>query len=234
MHLAQINPIRLTPKTAYLAGLIIGDGHISNCSKSQSDRSRDYRIVIELTDLDYAMLILKLIKSVIPTKSAFRIPKARGSRKKSFYIQIRNKSFFYFLTNIMGVPAGAKSSIVSIPNKIKESSLNIKKHFIAGLFDTDGGLRSNTIGFCTASEQLIIDMSNLLTEFLIKHKLESWENRKYRRVYYGLLIAKSEIDSFLNMFPLQNTEKLIRILKKFCGDAGAAKQNLTFGPNGTV
>lgn len=179
MRYVKVEPIELTLKTAYLAGVVVGDGHISNSFKSQNDKSRDYRIVIDVTDEHYSMLILRLIKSIILTKSTPRSPRLRGNRKKSFYLQIRNKSLFYFLTASMGIPAGAKSSVVSVPANIKYSDLSIKRYFLAGLFDTDGGLRRNSIGFTTASRELILDVSDLLKEFSIKHTLEQWNNKKY-------------------------------------------------------
>ena len=215
MHVIQVKPINLTPKTAYLTGVIIGDGHISGSCKSQNDRSKDYRIVIDVTDEHYAKFIFRLIKSIVLTKSVLRRPKTRGNRKQSFYLQIRNKSLFYFLTAFMGIPAGAKSSVVSVPPQIKTSTLTIKKHFLAGLFDTDGGLRQGTIGFCTASPRLNQDVSDLLRELSITHSLDKWRNKQYNRVYYGIRIRKSEIDTFLNMLPLQNAEKLIRISHRF-------------------
>lgn len=227
MHVTKIKPIELTPKTAYLTGAIIGDGHISNSFKSQNDKSRDYRIVIDVTDEHYSSVIFKLINSVISTVSTPKSPKIRGNRKKSFYLQVRNKSLFYFLTDSMQIPAGAKSHIVHVPDRIKRSSGEIKKYFLAGLFDTDGGLRQNSIGFCTASKRLNQEVSVLLKEFSITHILEEWKNREYDRMYYGILIKKSEIDTFLKIFPLQNNEKSIRISNKF--NAGMPEW-----PNGTV
>ena len=215
MHVIKTKPIELTLTTAYLASVIVGDGHISNSCKSQKDKSKDYRIVIDVTDEHYLNVIFKLITSVIFTTSTPKSPKIRGNRKKSFYLQIRNKSLFYFLTDSMEIPAGAKSHIVHVPTKIKISSREIKKHFLAGLFDTDGGFRRNSIGFSTASKRLNQDVSDLLKEFSIKHTLEEWKNKKYDRMYYGILIRKSEIDTFLKIFPLQNNEKSIRIRNKF-------------------
>lgn len=215
MNIGKIIPIELTEKTAYLAGVIIGDGHISNSSKSKLDKSKDYKIVIDISDKNYLKLLHKMIISLVPTKSKPKIPIRRGNRKERMYFQFRNKSFYYFLTKDLAIKPGNKSSSVSIPIKIKKSSRDIKKRFLAGLFDADGGFRGHSLGFTTASKKLNQEVHLLLTELSIKHKEESWNNKKYNKEYYGLRLAKSEINTFLKEMPLQNKEKLIRIRTRF-------------------
>tara|TARA_Y100000310_G_C20502428_1_gene724673 strand:- start:584 stop:988 length:405 start_codon:yes stop_codon:yes gene_type:complete len=115
----------------------------------------------------------------------------------------------------MEIPRGKKSSIVFVPEKIKKASLEIKKYFLAGYFDTDGGFRGSTLGFTTASKRLNLEVSDLLVEFNIGHSLDSWVNKKYKKEFYGIRIRKKEIDNFLNTFPFQNREKLVRISQRF-------------------
>ena len=55
----------LNEDRAYLAGVIIGDGHISNSPKSKKDKSRDYRIVIDISNKDYIFYLESLIKSFL-------------------------------------------------------------------------------------------------------------------------------------------------------------------------
>ena len=227
MNFTRIQPIKLTKKTAYLAGVIIGDGHISDSNKSKSDKSKDYRIVVDLVDGDFVQLIHKMISSIIDTKTNPTNPKIRGNRKQRLRLQFRNKSFFYFLTKSLKIKNGAKSSIVSVPDKIKNSSTKIRKSFLAGLFDTDGGLRGHTLGFTTASKQLQRDIMSMLDELSIRHSSDKWVHKKYSKTYYGVRINKSEIDKFLKILPFQNEEKLIRIYSRF--NAGMPEW-----PNGTV
>jgi intein/homing endonuclease len=215
MNIKKINKIELTPKTAYLTAVIIGDGNLSNYVKSKSKPSPDYRIIIDVSDKGYLCDLSKLFKTIINTKSIPRMPIQRGRRKPRLYFAFRNKSLFYFFHKDMEIPKGKKSSIVFIPRKIKESSLEIKKAFLAGYFDTDGGFRGNSLGFTTASKRLNIEVSTLLSEFKIEHSLDSWVNNKYKKEFYGIRIRKKEIDNFLNTFPFQNKEKLIRISQRF-------------------
>ncbi len=130
-------------------------------------------------------------------------------------LEFKNKSFHYSLTEFLKIKKGAKSEIVSIPSKIKESPNQVKRYFLAGLFDSDGGFRGETLGFTTASKSLNKDTSSLLKEFSIKHNLDTWLNKKHNKRFYGIKLKKSEIGKFLNTFPLQNKEKLVRICQRF-------------------
>jgi len=62
---------KLTPKIVYLAGAIIGDGSLSDYTKSKKDLSPDYRIRIDISDKEYLFYLERLIKSIIETKTNF-------------------------------------------------------------------------------------------------------------------------------------------------------------------
>ena len=213
MNIGKVVPIPLTKDTAYLAGVIIGDGHISDSTKSKTDSSKNYRIFLEFKDKTYLKQIHNIFLSIIRTKSKPKSSK-RGEKERH-YLQLTNKSLFLFFTEKLNIPKGAKSAIVVIPKMVKNSSADVKRHFLAGLFDTDGGFRSKSIGFTSASRYLIKDVSDLLNEFSVKHFRESWTNKKYMRHYYGIIMYKQEIGKFLKIFPLRNEEKLKRIRTKY-------------------
>jgi len=188
--------------------------------------SKDYAITIDMSDRLYLNYLSELIKTLIFTRTNPKEPLKRGNRIPRLYLRIRNKELFKFFNERMEIPKGAKSNRVFVPTSIEKSSQEIKKHFLAGYFDTDGGFRSNTLGFTTASKRLCDGVSNLLTEFNITHSKESWINKKYKKEFYGIRINKNQIDKFLSTFPLQNKEKLGRIyLKLKCGGAGVAKRD---------
>lgn len=207
MSIKQIKDIRLNDKTAYLAGVIVGDGHISNSKKSRTDNSNDYRIVIEVVDFGFLKEIECLIKSIITTKSIIkkRVDK-RVDRQNLYYFQFRNKDFYYFLTKNLGVFSGNKCFSVRVPDRIF-TSIEFQKHFLAGLFDADGGIRGMSVGFTSASFHLIQDVSKMLDNLRIRHSCESWENRKYSRYYFGIKILLKCIDRFLNELPFRNMQK---------------------------
>ncbi len=87
----------------------------------------------------------------------------------------------------------------------------LQKAFLAGLFDTDGGIRGDSIGFTSASEKLLDDASQILYNLKITNKKESWFNKKHGRLYYGLKIVPQDIDKLLKNLPVRNVEKLSSI-----------------------
>ncbi len=209
MGIRKIKNVELNEITSYLAGVIIGDGHISNSTKSKIDLSPDYRITIELVDKRYLQEIVALIRKVVTTKSKI-ITRVRPTKKcEHYYFQFRNKSFYYFLTKDLLIPSGKKSGIVFIPTPILNDSILIS-HFLAGLFDTDGGIRGKTIGFTSKSEILIIQTHNSLYNLGIHSSKDSWVHRKYNQRYFGLHIHKESVDTFLNTVPVRNKAKLLK------------------------
>ncbi len=207
MNIGKIYPIDLNEETAYIAGVIVGDGHIFRATKSKQDKSPDYKITIEVIDLDFLNVVASLINEVINTKSIVKKTKSRAGKQQGYYFQFRNKSFYHFLTNDLGIPSGKKCFSVDIPTKIL-SSPSLQRHFLAGLFDTDGGIRGKTIGFTSASKKLIFDTSRILNDMNILHHTESWRNKKYDTEYYGIRVKAKDSDRFLKQLPLRNKEKL--------------------------
>ncbi len=225
MNVRKIDPIKLTKETAYLAGFVVGDGHISDAKKSKVDQSQDYRISIEILEKYLIQHIYKIICSIINTKSLPVLKINKATQSITYVLQIRNKSLYHFLTNDLEIPNGAKSFVVFIPPVIMRGSKLIKRYFMAGLFDTDGGIRGKGIGFTTASMRLQADVLIILNEFEITHFKEQWINKKYNRTYYGIQIRGTGIGKFLNTFPVVNTHRLAKFNHLFCGDAGAAKRD---------
>tara|TARA_Y100000310_G_C20392901_1_gene673653 strand:+ start:51 stop:728 length:678 start_codon:yes stop_codon:yes gene_type:complete len=217
---------KLDRNMAYLIGALVGDGHISNSRKSKSDRSKDYRISIEISDLDYLEKILfPLFCSLVLTKSVPKRRKRKGKKDSSCFL-LRNKQLYLFLTSEIGMIAGKKEGLV-IPEKIASSNSVIKREFISGLFDTDGGFRGKSLGFTMKSQILRDEVVGIIRSEGIKVFPDSWISRYNGLEYYGLRISKYDIVNFLNRFPLRNPEKLMKINYRFfnsCGSAGAVKR----------
>ncbi len=215
--------ITLNKNTAYLAGAIIGDGHITNSTKSKTDHSRDYRVNIELTDKEYLQELIVLIKSLVLTTSSLRCVKERYGKQSSYSFQFRNKALYLFLTDYLGIPAGKKCSSVCIPSLILESP-SLSWPFLAGLFDTDGGIRGKTIGYTSASKKLMSGVSNILNKENVIHSVESWVNKRNLVTYYGIRISSASSDSFLKRLPMRNTRKRQNVFSH-CGCAGVVKRD---------
>ncbi len=199
----------------YLIGAILGDCYLSNSHKSKKDFSKDYRIAIEMTDIDYLHReVFPIVKNLTSSTS---IPKnrKRKNKKESSYLIVRNKRLHNFLTKNIGIPSGKKSGTIFVPQQIQEALQPIKRDFLAGVFDTDGGFRGKSLGFTTKSKVFRDGLYLLLEEFEIKCYKEEWLNKKYNKNYFGLNISKSDIVRFLNEIPIRNHEKLKRINERF-------------------
>ena len=209
------NNIPLNSKTAYLCGVIIGDGYITDSKKSKKQPSPDHRISIDISDKKFLNYLYFLIKTIVETKSKPRNSNQRKNTIPRLTFNFRNKELYYFFRYALGIPAGNKSSIVSVPPKITDGTRKLKRNFIAGYFDADGGFRGGTLGFTTASKKMQSGVSNILEEFDIEHSLEKWLNKIYNKEFYGIRFRKKEIGTFLKLFPLRNEEKLYRIKQRF-------------------
>ncbi len=196
----------------YLAGAIVGDGHLKKGVKWRgNDNSKDYAIFFHSNNKKYLELILKLIKEKIKTKVRLK------EGKRAYYICIRNKQLYNFFNETLKIPLGKKSDIIKIPDFLTKEQT---KHFLAGFFDTDGGIRGRGIGYCSASKQIITEINQYLDSIKIKNSIDSWINKKYQKEYYGIRIKKSLINSFIKTIPLKNTKKLEKIRR----DAGVVKR----------
>ena len=205
---------KLDRNMAYLIGALVGDGHISNSRKSKSDRSKDYRISIEISDLDYLEKVLfPLFCSLVLTKGVPKRRKRKGKKESSYFL-LRNKQLYLFLTNEMEMIVGKKEGLI-IPGKIAGSNSLIKREFISGLFDTDGGFRGKSIGFTMKSEILRDGVIEIICSENITVSPDSWISGYNGLEYYGIRISKKDIVNFLNIFPLRNPEKLMKINHRF-------------------
>lgn len=201
--------MELDNELSYLAGVISGDGHIKKGIKHiGKDYSKDYGIMIYSNNNSFLEYVLLLIKRKVKTITTIK------PGKRSYYISIRNKELHNVLSNIIGIPTGKKSDIIKIPKIIKNNKEYLK-HFIAGFFDTDGGFKGNSIGFCSASNQIIDELITYLIRFKINSSKDKWINKKYNKEYYALKIRKVDIAKFIETIPLKNKEKLDKIQNKF-------------------
>ena len=120
---------------------------------------------------------------------------------------------------VFEVPKGRKSRKVRIPVLIRKGSTKYKIAFLIGLFATDGGKRhGNRAGLSTASRLLRDDISLLLKELKIKHYLDEWLYKKYKRRYFGLYFTKKSIAPLMQGCRSGQTDRILdSFLKKIGG-----------------
>ena len=222
VNFAKITEFSLDADLAYLTGVIIGDGNISNYHRTLPPTDEiDPRIFIETGDRTFLNEKVKPIIEKIHSRRKCKIfeRKARKeTRNSTWVISFRSKYFHRFLTEELGLPKGKKAEAVSISKIIDKTkgSTELRKQLIAGIFDTDGGLRGQSIGQCTASKKLRDDLVELLKEQGIHARAYEWTNKKYNKKYYEWKIKKhATIKEFLDKIPLRNTNRLNKIMDRF-------------------
>jgi len=203
----------LNKDMAYLVGAILGDGYISNSTKSKSDLSKDYRISLETMDFSFIESFTSRITQFVYTKTTIKTRLAKLNRVQTYYFQLRNKGLHTYLTQVLNLPKGPKSTDLRIPLSIWNSKINLQKCFIAGLFDSDGGIRGRNIGFTMKNKLFMEDVQRMLFNWGISSVQDSWFNCKYGRNYYGLRINRENTVTFLKEIPISNKDKLNRVIK---------------------
>jgi type IV secretory pathway ATPase VirB11/archaellum biosynthesis ATPase len=177
-------PFFVDENLAYLAGILISDGHLS---KNRIDISC------------YSFLLENKIKKIF--NQLFK-KKVTGSER----IYISNKFLPFFFNRVFQIPIGKKANIVSVPEIICKSPLPIISSFIRGLFD-GGGTVNSGLSYTTASKNLAHQLTFLLARFGI-YSVVRKEDKKYR-----ILIPSEYEELFLNKIGF-TSKKSIKILMR--------------------
>lgn len=185
-------PLLLTPNLAFLAGCIIGDGHLGK---------NKFRISIELTSHKILSMILEKFNRIFKLKLKIFEVKRRSGKSKSWRIKFQCKAIWLLFNNVFEIPSGKKSNIVKVPKVISSSNEKTIKSFITGLFLTDGGHKKNRILFSSTSELLLIGVKEVLSKFNINCSINKIFDKKLDRTFFELLINTSNTKMFISAFP---------------------------------
>lgn len=169
-------PHEITSDLSYLAGAILGDGHITKA---------EYRISFKVSEEWLAKKFVYKIKTVFNHEVRLHA-KSEKNRKMQYCADCDNKPAVRIFTKFFNIPKGKKSHIIEVPEIILESPAEIKKAFLEGVFDTDGGKRRGGFGLTTASQKFRGQLALLLESFGITVHKDEWVNKKYNKSYYGL------------------------------------------------
>ena len=96
-----------------------------------------------------------------------------------------------------GSSTGRKN--LRVPEFIFNSPVSNRLALLAGLFDTDGYMKSNVTKttsdamFCSKSQDLISDVSNLLNGMSISHTMRAEWNSEYNKDYFTIYITQAGI-----------------------------------------
>lgn len=120
---------------------------------------------------------------------------------------LENKGFLY----------GAKSSERRVPSSVWEASAESVRAFLKALFDAEGTVSQDIqIEFCSASRQLVTDISYLLLRFGVVGQIKSTEKMatnglRIRRTYWRLFISSEDMRRFREEIGFDNAEKSLRL-----------------------
>jgi len=196
---------------AYFLGVLIGDGHLDYNKKY----NKYYKVVISYdtkydTHIDY-------IKKLFPGAKSYY------QKGRSKILCINNKKLCQWLAKLQ---FDVKHTRAFVPPVIFKSNLNVIKNFIAGYFDTDGGVvggykhmiehSNHIIYFASASYQLLTDIQELLNILGISSRISSRStnlNHKKFEGYKLTIYALEDIRIFFNLIPIKNKRKKDKIKK---------------------
>jgi len=194
-------PPALTPELAYLAGVILGDGHVKNYLHPTG--YPQHVIIIEKMRTPYTESYLpQLIKAVFGIR-----PRVYTHKRKSELVRISvaSKIICRVFTKLLGFSVGKKDDApVIIAEKWPDE---LKLQFLAGLFDTDGGKSGNSYSLGNTSRRMIDFAKRLLEKNHIKTRI--YTQTFPTSDYWHLYVTQESKTAFQKLVPVRNRRKFV-------------------------
>ena len=152
-------PQEISEDLAYIAGILISDGHLSKNN-------------IDVCSFEEG--VSKSVKEKLIKIFGKCDPYYEGTR-----IYLCNSFVPFFFNRVFGIPFGNKSRIVTVPESIFKSDNTVIASFIRGLFDGDGTVSSG-LSYRTYSKELAEGLTYLLARLGIYSYLRSEDGNGYR------------------------------------------------------
>ena len=157
-------PEYLTEELAYFLGFHVGDGFMTILRRGSTV---DYRLSYDGHAINEILQYEEVLKPLIKCLFNKEVTPKKVTQG-TITIYIYSKAIVTFLENCCGIPLSPKRDI-DIPQIIKNSSLEIKAHFLRGLADTDFSLTFHRevyprINYVTYSKNLHESVKILLQE----------------------------------------------------------------------
>lgn len=198
-----ILPNKVDEKLAYLSGAILGDGNISITNRKIS---RYPRLILRLFNASYDYL--DRVNNIFYNTFGISGKISKKKDKNCYVLTVNQKLITLYFLKVIGLSAGKKINL-KIPKTIKNRRLF--KHFLAGLFDTDG--------FFTETFGIMMHGSNHLFLKEISRLLDSYYGISTRKLWKGILktstgpkirsqlqIRSAHIGKFINALPLKHNK----------------------------
>ena len=193
-------PFELCEKLSFLAGAIIGDGHL---------KKSKFQITIELSNKNLLNYIKEICKDLFNRDFNIYPIKKRKGRKQTYAIRMDSKAIHSLFNKTFEIPSGSKSNLVYVPEIINNSNKQIKSAFLSGIMLTEGGNRRRGFGLSTSSKILWENLINMFNDLDIKVLTDKWIYKKYNKEYYGFYFKKEKIKIISNLHKDEGMSKLL-------------------------
>lgn len=195
-------PKKINKKIAYLFGAIVGDGSLSLVNRREGTYPRT-KLNIYNNSLDYLKILDLSFQELfdVPT----RIYKKRYNN--CYVLELNNKFVWLFFSKHLKIQG--KKTNLQIPKEVRNKGLF--KHFLAGLFDTDGFYnRSNKVYgtmLCGSNYEFLLEINRLCLEYYGIKMLGPYKNllKVGEKIYARCMITTKKSDSnlFRSIIPLK-------------------------------
>jgi hypothetical protein len=194
-------PERFSYDLCRFIGVMHGDGNLS------SDR-----ILITDEDLEYHTTILHpLFKSIFNLKLNLYHDEDRGS----YYSHIKSSIGYRYLLEVLGFSAGSvrDSLLENIPPYLYHFDQCQKSHYVAGLYDAEGHIKSRQIeiDFSITSFQIREYIANFLYSCGINYTPLDREREGRSTSYEIYIYGRNNVSLFRNLIPMLHPAKIRRL-----------------------
>lgn len=149
----------LDKNLAYFLGLLITDGHV------QFDESnKKYKVAIYTSYPDERDALIRLIKLLFGYNAALTSRMYGFNKKPNYEVRISSKKLVCMLIDKFGIPSGAKSLNIRVPEVVVNGDLEIRTAFLLGVIDGDGSIGKG-VTISSGSEEFLADLKILLRGF---------------------------------------------------------------------
>jgi subtilisin family serine protease len=198
----QINTyIELDENLAFLAGLIISDGHVMKLENSIEFCGNDINLINICSDLFQSIFDVqpKHLKTNKPNLHRFR---ARCVELKRFFVEQ------------LGISAGNKSLSITFPEVFKDSSDSVFSAFIAGLIEGDGNIDKNwRIRICSGSVDFVNELQENLRFRGIKSSIHAFNQQWTENKGYHLKFSATKL--IADHLKIKKSERNIPVARNF-------------------
>ena len=202
-----VSHVLLCSWVAYLLGVIVGDGTVYGGNKSSSSTARHYRVSVYSNNREWLGRVCDVyehIRDVHPALS-FSSRLVSMPAKNHYAVHVVDKSWHYHVVG-EGIPVGKKSACVGVPVRVVQRP-ELHLLFLSGYFDSDGGVSGRTIGWTSASRELLADVQWMLSEQGVHSRLTSFTHSYNQKEYFVLRVERAQASKFLKSLCLLNTQR---------------------------